>query len=113
MDPNVTLNEMRELAQRLLHSESYPGAIGTDQGAVSAARRWSDGYRLAELFVEFDKRAVSSGAVPGEWTTPSQAGARQIVERLEYLLLVYFHAHDSGSNVPPHVVAQASSLVKP
>ena len=67
MDPNVTLNEMRELAQRLLHSESYPGAIGTDQGAASAAKRWSDGYRLAELFVALDEWIVKGGFLPESW----------------------------------------------
>lgn len=92
---------LKEIAQRLLTT------------TYDAHRALADSHRLAELVVELDKRAVSSGYVPGEWTTPSQAGVRQIVERLEYLLRVYVHAHESGSSVPPHIVAQARSLVKP
>ena len=57
MDPNATLDELRELAHAQLHQDA-------DQG-------WADPDRMAELFEALDNWITSDGFLPNSWERQS------------------------------------------
>lgn len=56
MDPNANIEEQRDLAQRIINSESYGDEVDDD-----------DARRLAELVLALDRWLSSGGFKPGSW----------------------------------------------